>query len=320
MTFPLFGAAVVPSLLILWFFLSRDHHPEPRAVLLRTFWYGVLITVPAGLLEVGLSSAAEPLGLSPVAASLNSAFLGAALCEESLKFLIVYHYCRRHAAFDEPMDGIIYGVTASLGFATLENVLYVASNGVEVAVMRALLAVPGHACWGALMGYYIGQAQFGPAMHRNRHLALALGLPMALHGLYDFPLMWLDRAAGDASPALPWVWLPLATLAIGWRLALRHLRQLHRDQRLAAGLPEPIDVPRPPRRWAVLLQLGVGGLLAWGGGLMTLAVLAGVALDDTAVDTTALIVGTAAIGVLPLLLGLWLFSRGLQASTLARPA
>ena len=68
MTFPLFGAAVVPSLLILWFFHSRDRHPEPRAVLLRTFWYGVIITVPAGLAEVALGSAAEPLALSPVAA------------------------------------------------------------------------------------------------------------------------------------------------------------------------------------------------------------------------------------------------------------
>lgn len=160
----------------------------------------------------------------------------------------------------------------------------------------------------------------GPAMHRNRHLALALGLPMALHGLYDFPLMWLDRAAGDASPALPWVWLPLATLAIGWRLALKQLHELRRDQHLAAGLPEPLHVPRPPRRWAVLLQLGLGGLLAWGGGLMTLAVLAGVALGEAAVDTTALVVGTVAVGVVPLLVGLWLYSRGLRASTAMRPA
>lgn len=323
MTFPLFGAAVVPSLLILWFFHSRDRHPEPRAVLLRTFWYGVLITVPAGLAEVALGSAAEPLALSPVAASLNAAFLGAALCEETLKFLIVYRYCRRLAAFDEPIDGIVYGVTASLGFATLENILYVAANGMEVAMLRAVLAVPGHACWGALMGYYIGQAEFGPPERRRRNLVLALAWPMALHGLYDFPLMWLDRLSGDKAPALPWLWLPLAALLLGWRLALSQLKALRKDQLPASGaqpLAEPAAVGAAQPRWQAVLQLLLGGVLAWGGGLLTLAVLAGAALQGVGDDGAALIVGTAVVGGLPLALGLWLFRRGLRASAAVRPA
>lgn len=322
MTLPLFGAAVVPSLLILWFFLARDRHPEPRAVLLRTFGYGVLICLPAALLEWGLQVASEPLALSPTAQSLLFAFGGAALCEELLKFWIVYGYCRTHASFDEPLDGIIYGVTASLGFATLENVLYVASNGMGVAITRALLAVPGHACWGALMGYYIGQAQFASS-HKGRNLALAIGLPVALHGLYDFPIMLLS-AAPDASQALPWLWLPLAVLYGGWRLALSKLGDLRALQlpRLPLAAPELDDDGQPlslrrsrPSRTATKLLLAAGGVLSWWGGLVTLAVVAVALTDGTqGEEAVHLMLGTAVIGVLPLVLGLWLFRRGLLAS------
>ncbi len=324
MTLPLFGAAVVPSILILWFFLARDRHPEPRLVLLSTFGYGVLATLPAGLLELGLQAASEPLALSAPSQSLLFAFFGAALCEEALKFWIVYGYCRRHASFDEPMDGIIYGVTASLGFATLENVLYVASNGMGVAVARALLAVPGHACWGALMGYYVGQAQFGSG-DRRRALVLALALPIALHGLYDFPIMLLGAAPDDPGLALPWLWIPLAVLIGGWRLALAQLGYLRALQlpRLPLvapvlddagdGMALPVAVPS---RAAAMIQLGLGGLLAWWGGLLSLAVVAGLVVDPTeGEERVHLLLGTAVIGLLPLALGLWLFRRGLVATS-----
>lgn len=323
MTLPLFGAAVVPTLLILWFFLARDRHPEPRAVLLRTFGLGVLSTLPAGLLELGLEAAIEPAALSPTAQSLTFAFFGAALCEELLKFWIVYGYCRRHASFDEPMDGIIYGVTASLGFATLENVLYVASNGMGVAIARALLAVPGHACWGALMGYYVGQAHFG-TQQRQRMLALALGLPILLHGLYDFPILLLSEAPDDPSLALPWLWLPLAVLYGGWRLALSKLGELRALQlpRLPLAAPELDDDGQPlglqqsrPSRTATKLLLLAGGVLAWWGGLVTLAVAAAALTDGTqGEELLHLVLGTTLIGVLPLVLGLWLFRLGILVS------
>ena len=373
MTLPLFGAAVVPTLLILWFFLARDHHSEPRAVLLRTFALGVLITLPAGLLELGLQAAIEPLGLSPSAKSLTFAFLGPALCEEALKLWVVYGYCRSHSAFDEPIDGIIYGVTASLGFATLENVLYVASNGMGVAVARALMAVPGHASWGALMGYYVAQAHFNPD-RRLRHLALALGLPILLHGLYDFPILLLGEPGSGAELALPWLWLPLVVLLGGWRLALGQLRALRRIQLEALPRPESAtSQPFPeepqelePGMWSVdgaasrqstserpawqhsagpdyatgsvkagagavkllsapasrvgaLFQLGLGGLLSWWGGLVTLAAAAG-ALEEATVgdELVHLLLGTVLIGVIPLVLGLWLFRRGLAAAAPAR--
>ena len=82
--------------------------------------------------------------------------------EETFKYLVLTRYSARHRAFDEPMDGIVYGAVASLGFAALENLLYVGSGDLGTAVARAATAVPGHAFTGAIMGYYVGQARFGP--------------------------------------------------------------------------------------------------------------------------------------------------------------
>ncbi len=151
--------AVVPSLLLLWYFYKRDLNPEPRRVLIKTFLLGILIVLPVSLITL-------PLGLSgihpgnPLLAGLYFAFLCAAVPEEFFKFLVVTRYSARNPAFDEPMDGVVYGATASLGFATLENIVYVLNGGWTVAVMRALTSVPCHACLGDILGYYVGQARF----------------------------------------------------------------------------------------------------------------------------------------------------------------
>ena len=91
------------------------------------------------------------------------AVLGAAIPEELFKFLVLRWYVWRKPHFDEPLDGVVYGATASLGFATLENILYVGSHGLEMAVLRALTAVPGHAFTGVVMGAFLGRARFAEA-------------------------------------------------------------------------------------------------------------------------------------------------------------
>ncbi len=318
MTLPLFGAAIVPTVLVLWYFLARDANPEPRGVLWRTFWLGVATTIPAGVAELAEAKLLEPAQLGPLGASLGSAFLGAALCEELFKFSVVYFYCARQPAFDEPMDGIVYGVTASLGFATLENVLYVADHGMGVAVVRALLAVPGHACYGAIMGYFVALRRFGPVEDRSTNLALALGVPMALHGAYDAPLFLLTQPGGGTDAALPWLWIPVAVVALGWRYTVRRVRELHAAQiggRVDAADPAmAVRAVQQPgsRRLVRWVQLGSGALLAAWGGLVTLAIAAAIALGTVKPDEAApLAVGTAVVGLLPLVFGLVLFRRGL---------
>jgi hypothetical protein len=165
----------------------------------------------------------------------------------------------RHKEFDEPMDGVVYGAIASLGFATLENTLYVTQGGVGQAVLRALSAVPGHACMGAIMGYYVGQAKFTPAK-RTSLLAKAYFIPMLLHGAYDAPLMSMSRIAESKTkdPSLEMIagFYLLVTLAvligeIVWTLLLssrlRKQQQAWNAQRWAAYYAQQ---PPPPPPWA----------------------------------------------------------------------
>jgi RsiW-degrading membrane proteinase PrsW (M82 family) len=152
---PLLLLAIGPGIFWLWYFLAKDRlRPEPRSLVRRVFFVGVIAAFAAGLLEAGALGAA---GLSLEAGMpetlIAAAFIG--LIEEGVKFAAVLVTAYRHTHFDEVIDGIVYAVTASLGFATIENVFYVFNGGVGVGVARALLSVPGHAFFGAVMGYYL---------------------------------------------------------------------------------------------------------------------------------------------------------------------
>lgn len=224
-------SAVIPSLLLVLYFHRRDLYPEPGRVIWTTFGLGVA-TIPGVLLVAG------PLGVAlqnvpdPYVAGLFGAFLTAAIPEELFKLLVVRVYAANNPAFDEPMDGVVYGAVASLGFATLENVLYVASGGVGVAVLRAFTAVPAHAFMGATMGYYVGRAKFHPK-ERGRATVMAFVVPMLLHGLYDFPVLTLKElserhlATDGALPLLP---VSLAAFITLWVWAIRGLRRSRADQ------------------------------------------------------------------------------------------
>lgn len=188
------GAALVPSAALMWFFHSRDVHPEPARVLWVTFFLGIAATVPISFVGGYLKSAIDFIHADNIYLhGTLTAFFVAAVPEEFSKFVVLLAYSMEHDQFDEPMDGVVYGVAASLGFATLENILYVADWGMDVALSRAVTAVPGHAMMGAIMGYFAGQAHFRPEKAR-RFNRLALGCAVMLHGLYDAPLMIIDNA------------------------------------------------------------------------------------------------------------------------------
>lgn len=223
--------AIGPSLLLLWYFYRRDLNPEPRGVLIRTFFLGILITIPVGLVAVPLRMP-DAFQADPIIAGLFSAFVWAAIPEEAFKFLVVTRYCARHPAFDEPMDGVVYGASASLGFATFENILYVAQGGWGVAVARAFTSVPCHACLGAIMGYFVGQARFGAKGKASSWTGLWVAA--LLHGLYDFPLFVLRgmKTHGTAQEGLEWGMFVffLAVLVFELTWAMRIVRRLRREQ------------------------------------------------------------------------------------------
>jgi RsiW-degrading membrane proteinase PrsW (M82 family) len=233
---PIFAgvSAIVPSILLLLYFRARDVNREPTGVLLKVFGLGVLTVIPVLLVAWPLSLVGKGLA-GPFALGAFGAFATAAIPEEFFKFVVVWFYASRHREFDEPMDGVVYGATASLGFATLENVLYVGSGGLGVAILRAFTAVPGHAFAGAIMGYYVGRARFTPAGQRGALVFYALAIPTLLHGLYDFPLLTLKayETSGvkpDDAIAAVLVLGTLATLVFEWIYAVRLTRRMRREQ------------------------------------------------------------------------------------------
>jgi len=227
--------AIAPAVALFLFFYLRDkYRKEPIGVMLVTFILGAVSLVPAAITSLSLQKLTGWRSSTP---SLLHAFLGAmvivGLVEEGAKFLVVRFYAYHRPEFDEPYDGIMYSVMAALGFATLENVLYIFSNGAGTGVIRALLAMPSHAFDGVLMGYFLGEAKFARNDRVGNWLsALGFGLAVIAHGLYDFIVFSLDKA--------PLMVLSLLTMAVlFWVIFFKATRKLseqspYKHPRLAA--------------------------------------------------------------------------------------
>ena len=209
-------AALLPAALLMAYFIKKDRFPEPTHLLVKTFLCGLLITVPIVGVELVLSGMITPLSGSWCAPFLN-AFLVAGFSEELFKFLVLHLYCARKRDFDEPMDAVVYSVVVSLGFACLENVLYVMHGGILAAALRAVTAVPVHASLGALMGYYYAKQRFGPP-GRARLWSKALWVPVLIHGLYDVSPMMLTSGLFDAEehPVLVLALVVASLFLMGW--------------------------------------------------------------------------------------------------------
>jgi len=177
--------AIAPGIFLLWFFFHKDRYePEPLRLLFLTFILGATSTVPAIVIEMASSSLiSEPKVpiLEPFQLFLYL-FTSVAVVEELCKLgaALPAYFSKR---FNEPMDGIVYCAASALGFATVENIMYVLRHGWLTAIVRAFLSVPGHAFFGATMGYYLGLARF----YKGRRLiAYAVLVPVILHTAYNF--------------------------------------------------------------------------------------------------------------------------------------
>ncbi|MEO0073955.1 MAG: PrsW family glutamic-type intramembrane protease [candidate division WOR-3 bacterium] len=193
---PLLLLAIAPAAVLFLFFYLRDRYrKEPLGQLAVTFLLGAIVLLPSFAMSRALQSLT---GWSPRTPNLLHALLGAllivGLVEESWKFLVVRWYAYAQPEFDEPYDGILYSIAAALGFATLENIIYVFYGGFDIGVMRAFLAVPAHAFDGVLMGYFLGEAKFARSERHALWLNfLALATAVLAHGIYDFIVFTLNR-------------------------------------------------------------------------------------------------------------------------------
>jgi protease PrsW len=318
-------SAVVPSLLLLWYFHNRDVYPEPPRVLWTTFSLGIMSIVPTLLFAYPILYALEihSHNQSPYLFGFAKAFATAAMPEEFFKLVVLWFYCAKHEAFDEPMDGIVYGVAVSLGFATFENVLYIENGGLSLAISRALTAVPGHAFLGAIMGYFIGQARFRPTEERRLCL-LAYFVPVLLHGLYDFPLFTLALLDDTANPNMVKLlhFIVVFILVTETGLALYMMNTLRttqlKQQAETPGLPqnqsmvEEQDKRGSSHKTHGWLFIIFGGLAATFGGILTIGLtLTLIFAAPPKQNLTSFFRMASVVGLVPLIFGVVLFSMGI---------
>lgn len=306
-------SAVVPSLLLLWYFYSRDIYPEPHRIVWTTFALGVA-TIPG---VYGFGWIIDQLGgdslVDPYAAGAMKAVVYAAVPEEALKLAVLLAYVRRQQAFDEPMDGLVYGVAVSLGFATLENILYVRVGGLDLALVRAFTALPCHATLGAIMGFYVGRATFAPA-DRLRWLVLAFVIPTGLHALYDLPLLTIASFA-DRSQLPDLAGRGLMTLVfgvLGFAVLLAYRMAQQERQRQPTRTEATRELASPV---GVLLVLGFAGLAITSGALLGI----GGALSRSADDATVSSISPIVLGVLLLAIGAGAFARAIALLNGSKP-
>lgn len=209
MMWAIISAGIAPGLALLsYFYLKDEYETEPLSLVLRMFLYGTFLVFPLMFIQYVL----KVEHMLPNA--FVEAFLSTSLLEEFFKWFVFYYAIYDHREFNEPYDGIVYGVSVSLGFATLENILYLFANGVEFAVTRALLPVSSHALFGVIMGFYLGRAKFGLPKKEKNYIWLSFLLPFFFHGIYDYILLTQER----------WIYYMLPFMIFLWWLALRKVK------------------------------------------------------------------------------------------------
>lgn len=217
----LFVLSFAPGLGWLWFFYRKDRlEPEPIRLIVRTFFIGMGLGIPATLLELLFSeSLFVTVAIAPVV-------------EEALKYGGVRLTVYRRPEFDEPLDGIVYTAAVALGFASIENALYLFAaylNAVETAaslrvlspfgvvtsvfVVRALLSVPSHVLYSSMWGYALGKAKFSDPLVRRGLIGRGLGVAILCHALFNFFAAHLPQAA----------LAELILIVVMWKAVLRRI-------------------------------------------------------------------------------------------------
>lgn len=244
--------ALLPAVLLLVYIYKKDKlDREPLSLIFKLVALGAAACIPASLLESGVDWL---ISLFDIRNAYFSAFLQAfalaALCEESLKFIFLRVMTWKNPNFNYQFDAIVYAVTTSLGFAALENVLYVLRSGVVTGLVRAVASVPGHAFFGLFMGYFYGFAKLaesqGRETEKREYLALSLLVPILLHGIYDF-IAFSEEISGL------WIIAFLAFVVVMYIVGVRRVNRSSDDDRRIVtqrarypASPAPADTPLAP--------------------------------------------------------------------------
>lgn len=209
--------ALAPAIILMIYIYFRDkYEKEPVKLILKGILLGAIIIFPVGLIENYIMGFGNDLG--KMAKAAFEGFIVAGATEEAFKYFVVFILIWRNRNFNEKFDGIVYAVSVSLGFAAIENIFYVFSNNsIQVGMLRAFTAVPGHTIFGIVMGFYLGLARFS-VTRKGKWLFMAFTIPWLLHGIYDFMLM-------SAHPLLLLTFIPF--LIFMYRYGLKRMKELN---------------------------------------------------------------------------------------------
>lgn len=218
----------MPSFIWLIFYLRKDVHPESNRQVIKIFFYGMLAALPAILLEVGIFEKIGELKLPAILMSILNIFIGVALAEEFLKYLVVREKVFTHPELDEPIDVMLYMVIAALGFAASENILILSSLGpafilgqaLSMSIFRFLGATFLHALCSGLFGYFLALSFFD-TKKRTTLIIIGLGMATLLHGLYNFSIIEIEGSLSFFIPLFI-----LIGLAVFFTFNLKRLKNL----------------------------------------------------------------------------------------------
>lgn len=182
--------SILPVFLICLFIYLKDKNRESLKLLLKLLLFGAISSIPILIFELLIGSFFPSEESMDLITLFFYVFISIAFVEEVWKLIMVYLISFNHYEFDNLYDMIIYSVFVSMGFALVENILYVAQGGISVGIMRSILSVPAHACFGVMMGYYLGIAKISLLNNNSnlykKNLILCIFIPTILHTLYDY--------------------------------------------------------------------------------------------------------------------------------------
>ncbi|MFB9265510.1 PrsW family glutamic-type intramembrane protease [Bradyrhizobium erythrophlei] len=264
------AAAIAPALLVLWLVIAADERPGPAVQVWLAFVLGAASISLLGLARAPFNALLAIPG-NPWTTQAIRAVFGVAAPEEIVKVLVIVAVSARRRAFANPMDTVVYGAAAGLGFAAYENLAYLVQHKDmwrALAALRSVLTVPFHGALGIVAGAYLAIARSGGALgahRRNRDWqrisswALVLFAPIALHAAFDFPLLSLQRIPDLGSTTR--LLLGTASVLIGFSsigFAVRLVRRVGKHHAPRTELARE-RLGQLRRMWALLLIGGGAG-------------------------------------------------------------
>jgi RsiW-degrading membrane proteinase PrsW (M82 family) len=247
-------SGAVPALvaMLVFDFIDRKR-PEPRSLRWKVAFAGMFSVVPVIFIDFALLKATK--GQVPASYTYNGAmfeaYVIAAAVEELLKIAMIYWIVWRRPEFDERIDGIVYGARAGLGFALVENCLYLYRQPdldavLRVGILRAVLAVPGHAMWSAIIGYCAARRRFD---HAGIGFLGGYLIAVAAHGTYDYAIFATVPAQleGDSRANLLLIIPPAIIVAciVLVRIWAKRAVSLDDADHARAGIPPPPPTTAP---------------------------------------------------------------------------